>query len=235
MEARRKGDTGTTRPEDLRTAAATLAAMPPPRLSRAESRARTVERLVAAATEIFQAKGFARASVGEIAEAAGYSKGAVYANFTSKEALFAAVQARRQASQGDSLVTAVHDAGTVEDLIERVGRWHSRHVRENAEHFVLDGEFWLLAARNAELRQLIAAAFREGTDNTAGLIAAETARRDLALPLDPTTIARVLVALQYGLELQCWFDRELLDETVVPRALAVLLGIRSDPPPATAD
>jgi AcrR family transcriptional regulator len=195
------------------------------RLSRAESRARTVERLVETAAEVFRQKGFAQASVAEIAEAAGYTKGAVYANFPSKEALFAAVQSRRQAHQGGSLAAAVRAAATVDDLVEQVGRWHARHVQDNAEHFVLDGEFWLLAARHPELRRAVATAFREGTAATAELVAEQAEARGLTPVLDPATIARMLVALQYGLEVQCWFDRDLLDESVVPAALAVLLGL----------
>jgi AcrR family transcriptional regulator len=198
---------------------------PARRLNRAESRARTVERLVDTAAEVFRQKGFAQASVAEIAEAAGYTKGAVYANFSSKEALFAAVQSRRQARQGGSLAAAVRDAASIADLVEQVGRWHARHVRDNAEHFVLDGEFWLLAARHPELRRAVASAFREGTAATAELIAEQAAARGLDPALPAETIARILVALQYGLEVQCWFDRDLLDESVMPTALTVLLGL----------
>src|ERR1035438_2954546 len=60
----------------------------PRRLTRAETRARTREQLLDAAAFVFARKGFAGASVEEIAESAGYSTGALYSNFESKEQLF---------------------------------------------------------------------------------------------------------------------------------------------------
>src|SRR5260221_4643509 len=62
--------------------------MAPGRLSRQQSRLQTQERLLEAATLVFSRHGFDAASVEEIAEEAGYSKGAVYSNFASKEELF---------------------------------------------------------------------------------------------------------------------------------------------------
>src|SRR4051794_18303352 len=61
------------------------------RLSRAERKQQTRAELVATAREVFLERGFHGASLDEIAEAAGYSKGAVYSNFTSKDELFLAV------------------------------------------------------------------------------------------------------------------------------------------------
>ena len=58
------------------------------RLSKAEAKARTRELLLSAAARTFARKGFAGASVDEIAEAAGYTVGALYSNFGSKERLF---------------------------------------------------------------------------------------------------------------------------------------------------
>jgi len=67
------------------------------RLTRRQSQERTRRRLLDVAVEVFMEKGFARASVEEIAERAGYSKGAVYSNFASKEDLALAVLDRGQA------------------------------------------------------------------------------------------------------------------------------------------
>jgi len=58
------------------------------RLSREQSREQTRERLVAASHAVFTQKGFALASVEEITNAAGYSRGAFYSNFDDKTELF---------------------------------------------------------------------------------------------------------------------------------------------------
>jgi AcrR family transcriptional regulator len=65
------------------------------RFTRAEQRQRTREELIVAAERLFTGRGFHASSVDEIALEAGYTKGAVYSNFESKEDLFFAVYERR--------------------------------------------------------------------------------------------------------------------------------------------
>jgi AcrR family transcriptional regulator len=57
------------------------------RLTRAQSHAQTRERLLVAARQVFARHGFGGASVDMIAAEAGYSKGAIYSNFETKEAI----------------------------------------------------------------------------------------------------------------------------------------------------
>jgi AcrR family transcriptional regulator len=61
------------------------------RLTREESKEVTRMRLIEAAERLFIRKGFDDASVDEISEAAGYSRGAFYSNFGDKEQLLLAV------------------------------------------------------------------------------------------------------------------------------------------------
>lgn len=62
-----------------------------PRQSRAERQAETRSRVLMSAKHVFQMRGYHPSSLDEIAEAAGYSKGAVYSNFPSKDELFLAL------------------------------------------------------------------------------------------------------------------------------------------------
>jgi AcrR family transcriptional regulator len=62
--------------------------MPRKRLTREESRDLTRQRLLDAAAVIIAKKGLAAASVENIAERAGYTRGAFYSNFDSKIDLF---------------------------------------------------------------------------------------------------------------------------------------------------
>ncbi len=61
------------------------------RITRIERKAQTRADLVTAARTIFLLRGFHGASLEEIAQEAGYTKGAVYSNFEDKDALFLAV------------------------------------------------------------------------------------------------------------------------------------------------
>ena len=73
------------------------------RLTRAESHARTRQALLDAAAQVFANRGFGGASLDEIAEVAGYTKGAVYSNFGSKDELFLAVLQDRMRRQVELL------------------------------------------------------------------------------------------------------------------------------------
>ena len=65
------------------------------RLTRADAQARTRRRLIDAAAEVFGDKGFRASSLTDVAERAGYTIGAVYSNFTSKDELFHALMRER--------------------------------------------------------------------------------------------------------------------------------------------
>jgi AcrR family transcriptional regulator len=58
---------------------------------RQQQREQTYQDLVAAAFTVFCARGYTNATLDEIAATAGYTKGAVYAHFASKDAMFLAV------------------------------------------------------------------------------------------------------------------------------------------------
>ena len=60
----------------------------PPRLTRKEKRAETRARLLDAAEQVFLRRGLQGSSVEEIAAEAGFTRGAFYSNFKSKEELF---------------------------------------------------------------------------------------------------------------------------------------------------
>ncbi|MDX6506352.1 MAG: hypothetical protein QOG06_996 [Gaiellaceae bacterium] len=65
------------------------------RLTRAERRAQTRQALLDAAAELVAERGFHAASVELIAQRAGYTRGAFYSNFSSKEELFAELLQQR--------------------------------------------------------------------------------------------------------------------------------------------
>src|SRR5512132_991876 len=81
------------------------------RLSRAERRQQTREELLTAAEACFVTRGFHATSVDQVAEQAGYTKGAVYSNFAAKEDLFFAVYERRVARALTEVTPALRQAG----------------------------------------------------------------------------------------------------------------------------
>src|SRR5215471_13328731 len=76
---------------------------PRKRLTRLESKEVTRMRLIEAAERLFMRQGFDEASVEEISETAGYSRGAFYSNFENKEQVFLAVIDRRRPKAVDDI------------------------------------------------------------------------------------------------------------------------------------
>lgn len=127
----------------------------PRRLTRAESKEQTRRRLLDAAAHTFARKGYAGASVEEVAEAAGFSAGAVYSNFANKEELFSALMTDRAVNQMGE-VAHIIDSSRVQsmDPLEALGEMLISIADNDIEVTVLRTEFWLHAVRNPELMQI---------------------------------------------------------------------------------
>src|SRR3954471_9164051 len=76
-------------------------------LTRAGRKQLTREHLLASAERLFIERGFHSASIDDIAQAAGFTKGAVYAHFKNKEAVFIALMERRWDEQLARVRTAL--------------------------------------------------------------------------------------------------------------------------------
>src|ERR1700758_4794481 len=121
------------------------------RLTREQSKDQTRERLLDAALAIFMKKGFVATSVEDIAEAAGYTRGAFYSNFRSKPELFLELLRRDHETMKAGLESIFEDGLTREEMEARVLAYYSNLHREN-KCFLLWMEAKLLAARDARFR-----------------------------------------------------------------------------------
>ena len=95
----------------------------PARLTREQSRARTRERLLASAAVVFTREGYAGASIDRIAEEAGYSKGAMYSNFASKDELFFAMFDFFALGQADELCRRLDAAPDSDAIVGAACAW----------------------------------------------------------------------------------------------------------------
>ena len=119
----------------------------PPRQSRAERQAQTREKLIAVARELFIADGYAATSLDKVAEAAGFSKGAVYSNFSGKEELCMEVIDAIHAELLLGVVEAFSAETDFDGRIEAFSRW-ARTQLGNPFETALEAEF-SAAARNS--------------------------------------------------------------------------------------
>lgn len=100
------------------------------RLTREQSQARTRKRILQAAGDVVARDGYDGASVERIAEAAGYSKGAFYSNFASKEDVLDQVLEGQTDSVVVQLKELLADAVTTGEVIDRVSRWSDERAAE---------------------------------------------------------------------------------------------------------
>ena len=120
-------------------------------MTRAERKARTREELLDAAMELFCRGGFHGTTLDQVAAAAGYTKGAVYSNFRSKEDLFFALYERRVTDVVPKVRTALEAGETPEDLARVViGR---RRAGQDDGWLAVFFEFWAHVLRHPELRE----------------------------------------------------------------------------------
>ena len=124
-------------------------------LTRREKQQRTRKSLLKAAARLFCQRGLEGASIDEVAQAAGYTKGAFYANFKSKEELFLVMLDERFSEELERLDRAL--AGIDEPHEEaRAAAADFIHFASESEWQSLYFQFVAHAARNEEFRQELA-------------------------------------------------------------------------------
>lgn len=127
-------------------------------MSRAERKAQTRWELLDAAYTLFCERGFHATSLDQVAAAAGYTKGAVYSNFRSKEDLFFALYERRVQETVPTLRAALESGQTPVDLARAtVGSRRGGDAGWLAVFF----EFWAHVLRHSEHRERFERLHRE--------------------------------------------------------------------------
>jgi AcrR family transcriptional regulator len=190
-------------------------AEPPERPRRGDKRERTRAALIAAAWEVIEEKGFAAASLEEIARRVGMTRGAIYSNFPSRSDLLLAVVGTRglnidrDFSRPGTLKQQLRRfaEGLIETLPNAPGtqRWHA--------------EFMVHIAADPALRDHIAKGFAGRFDEMAGQFRAQHGDR---LAIDPHSLALAVQSLAMGFVYQCILSPEAVPDRAVLEAFDAL-------------
>jgi AcrR family transcriptional regulator len=194
------------------------------RLSRQESRLQTRERLLEAATSVFSRRGFHAASVEEVAEEAGYSKGAVYSNFASKEELFLALLDRHLEAELQTMTSQFTQKGGYESAEAALqNRSFPAHLEEKRTWNVLTLEFFLYALRHPTVQHQLAERYRAAR-NVLTTLLQEISQAEEDRPAFPTEyLAWAFIALGTGLSLQAYLEPEALPTDLYTTIIGRLL------------
>jgi AcrR family transcriptional regulator len=178
-------------------------------------RALTREKLMAAASTVFADRGIPGASVEEICEAAGFTRGAFYSNFADKDQLvLALIQARVQAQyaaaeQAIATVKATTGDRTPAELVSIAITAFEEAARPGREGILTQHELLLYAARQAQLREPYLAFADECLKQLATLLADALRFTGLEFAIDFGVGIELLTATHNHLEMQALFTGQL--------------------------
>jgi AcrR family transcriptional regulator len=194
------------------------------RLTRAESQARTRERLIETAKPLFLRDGYSVTSLEKVADEAGYSKGAVYSNFRNKDELCLAVLDRIHDEQVALIAAALAGAQDVEGLLEAFRTWAERSIGDEA-WTALEVEFATNARRDPHVRAELAARDKAIRGTIAVLLTRYAERFGVTLPMPADDAATALLSLGIGLGVQRAID-PTIPVSVLPGVLRLFAGVR---------
>jgi AcrR family transcriptional regulator len=196
--------------------------MPRQRLTRSERQAQTRQELLDAAARVFVRRGFQGSSVEEISAEAGYTRGAFYSNFRSKDEVLVELLRDRVYTRYSNMVREgledLQRAPTLRELGEILASMQSD--REGDWLWRLWLECLAQAGRDRDVRRLAASFWRENRAGTAMLIEqAAPHQADRA-----KAISTALIALDIGLAIQHFVDPEDAPLELYPELFVLLFS-----------
>ena len=170
------------------------------RLTRAEQVQRNRGLVLDAARRVFLDHGYHGASLEQIADEAGFSKGVVYSQFDSKADLFLALLEARieeRAAENAKLAPSLADSGDLQALLEHAVRGD----QATPGWLLLVIEFRVHAARDPELSRRYTAAHTRTLDDVAEMLAT-VAATDSEPAVSFRRLAELALALSVGTTLE---------------------------------
>ncbi|GAA4612590.1 TetR/AcrR family transcriptional regulator [Saccharopolyspora hordei] len=211
---------------------------PPRRETR--RRAETRRRLIAAAREVFLEHSISDTPVELICETAGFSRGAFYSNFATKEDLFLAVYEEEVAARIDQTREIIEKAiaptrheRSVHEAILEIGAACAEALSADKTWYLLLAEFRAHALRDPEMRLRAGEYLDQITDEVAELMHHALDELGMRAVVDTRDAVRALLAI-YDAEL----ERAVFSDTdpnmgtlfteIFPRVAAALIAPRED-------
>ena len=199
-------------------------ARPARQVSRQKARTEiTRRRLLAAATEVFARDGFEASRLEDIASRAGYTRGAFYANFQSKEDIFFALLEQWVTERIADLNAVLRRSRDPEDLFRNLRRHYAEMTRDRTLS-LLSVEFKLFAIRHPRTHQNLLARHRRLRSIRAKFVRRVAKLLGRTLPVSCVAVATGLGALANGLVMEHSLDSEGFTE----HDIEYLLGLHFD-------
>lgn len=201
----------------------------PRRLTRIQSRAATRDRLRTAAANQFACRGVGGVSIDTISEAAGFSRGAFYANYATKTELLLDVLAEKHKAEIAVWAALIAEADNLDALFKTLA---DRYDNFSQQQELLDVELRLEARRNEAVAAAFAASRYEIRIACRALVEALAAKARVTVDAD--SVGLLLQAVTSGLALQIPDPGQASRGRLIVDFLRATLGIGKRPTAATA-
>jgi AcrR family transcriptional regulator len=200
------------------------------RLSRAEQNDRNRALLLAAARRVFLARGYYAATLEQIADEAGFSKGVVYSRFASKADMFLALLEDRieeRAAQNARAAKELAGSGDFDALLDLA----QQAERAAPGWRLLVTEFRIHAARDPELNRRYAALHARAVEGIARALVSISEGIGATLPSPPRQLAELVLAIEAGLALEQSANPDALGGPDLPVLRRLTSWLASAPAP----
>lgn len=169
------------------------------RLTQEERKQKTRQLLLESAAETFAKLGFQGASVDKIAEFAGFSKGAVYAHFNSKEELFLALLEQQMQSHVDTIHQVLGQQRSFDRFVETMNHYFDLDRQNNRTWSILNMEFLLYAMREDSVRKKWTDMILESVEQISEIIERIMKEENLEPTLSAEELAWTILSLENGM------------------------------------
>jgi AcrR family transcriptional regulator len=196
------------------------------RQTRKEKQAHTRRCLMRSASKLFAERGLQHASIDEVAEDAGYTKGAFYANFASKEELFLAMLDERFAERLAEIERVLADEGTNAEKALRAGDDFTRMLNADPAWQRLLFEFTTYAVRNDRFRRELKARRDALRARIAAVLGARAQELGIELVIPTEQLAQMLGAMASGFAVERLLEgADVPDEMFGTMLMAFFAGL----------
>ena len=199
------------------------------------TRAQTRARLLNAAGTVFAERGYDRASLDDVAAAAGLTKGAVYSSFASKDELFYALMRERIGERIDLVAEAAERQPTVGDITPNASSALAELISSQADWHLLFIEFWARAIRDPDLSKEFARERRSARALIARVLQERAAEANVDLPATAEQLAVAVLALSNGIAIEHLADPDTVEASTFGLVLGLLLDGLLAPSASAAD
>jgi AcrR family transcriptional regulator len=193
-------------------------------MTRKEKQAHTRACLLESAARVFARRGMQQASIDEVAEDAGYTKGAFYANFKNKEELFLAMLDQRFAEHLERLDEVIAPDEEISGQARQAGLEFMRHIAADPEWERLFFEFAAYAARNEDFRQELVTRYRSLCDRIAEMFRQRVEAFDVDPPIPVDDIATMTFMMANGVAMEKMLDPDRVPDDMYGTMLMVFFA-----------